>query len=103
MVRILWKPLQIWGISDPTSPAKNYMERIKLNSASKWIENNGRKITIVGHASSQFLPIKPKFDTYFNDGSCVHPRSITGIEIVAGTITLINGLLIPKRWHFASC
>jgi hypothetical protein len=30
MVRILWKPLQIWGISDPTSPAKNYVERIKI-------------------------------------------------------------------------
>jgi hypothetical protein len=28
MVRILWKPNM--GISDPTSPAKNYMERIKI-------------------------------------------------------------------------
>jgi hypothetical protein len=38
----IWKPLQIWGVSDPTSPAKNYMES-KMNSASK----NGLKITVV--------------------------------------------------------
>ena len=24
LVRVLWKPLQVWGIADPTSPAKNY-------------------------------------------------------------------------------
>ncbi|MEM0933295.1 MAG: serine/threonine protein phosphatase, partial [Bacteroidota bacterium] len=26
LVRILWKPLQVLGIADPTSPAKNYKE-----------------------------------------------------------------------------
>ena len=27
---------------------------------------------------------------FFNDGSCVHPRSITGIEIENGEISLIK-------------
>ena len=27
---------------------------------------------------------------YFNDGSCVHPRCITGIEIADGNIMLIK-------------
>jgi predicted phosphodiesterase len=55
MVRIM-ETITNMGISDPTSPAK-IMERIKLNSASKWIENNGRKITIVGHTHSLVSPI----------------------------------------------
>jgi hypothetical protein len=38
LVRILWKPLQVWGIADPTSPAKNYTELIKLERRIKrWI------------------------------------------------------------------
>jgi hypothetical protein len=34
---------------------------------------------------------------YFNDGSCVHPRSITGIEIAAGTISLIKWQIDTKE------
>lgn len=98
LVRILWRPLQIWGISDPTSPAKNYVERIKIElRIKKWIANNN-KLTIVGHTH------RPSFSypnahsvPYFNDGSCVHPRSITGIEIVEGTITLIKWFIDTKE------
>ena len=35
LVRILWKPLQVWGIKDPTSPAKNYVELIKVERRIK--------------------------------------------------------------------
>ena len=31
LVRILWKPLQIFGISDPTSPAKNYKMPVSIS------------------------------------------------------------------------
>jgi predicted phosphodiesterase len=91
-VRVLWKPLQVWGIKDPTSPAKNYLELIKVERRiKKWIANNGNKITIVGHTHRPHFP-KPLDNSlnYFNDGSCVHPRSITGIEIENGTIALIK-------------
>ncbi len=92
LVRILWKPLQIWGIKDPTSPAKNYVELIKVERRiKKWILENNNKITITGHTH------RPRFSNpndsqanYFNDGSCVHPRSITGIEIDNGEIALIK-------------
>ena len=99
MVRLLWKPLQIWGISDPTSPAKNYVERIKIElRIKKWIENNNRKITIVGHTHRPSFSYPSQNATpYFNDGSCVHPRSITGIEIVNGTITLIKWFIDTKE------
>lgn len=92
LVRILWKPLQIWGIKDPTSPAKNYVELIKVERRiKKWILENNNKITITGHTH------RPRFSrpndseaNYFNDGSCIHPRSITGIEIENGEIALIK-------------
>jgi UDP-2,3-diacylglucosamine pyrophosphatase LpxH len=99
LVRILWRPLQIWGISDPTSPAKNYVERIKIElRIKKWIANNNRKLTIVGHTHRPSFSY-PNAHTvpYFNDGSCVHPRSITGIEIVEGTITLIKWFIDTKE------
>ena len=90
LVRVLWKPLQVWGIADPTSPAKNYKELIKLERRIKrWIVKNHMRITIVGHTHRPRFP-EPEDIPFFNDGSCVHPRSITGIEIEHGQITLIK-------------
>ena len=38
IVRVLWKPLNVMGIADPTSPAKNYKELIKVERRiKKWI------------------------------------------------------------------
>jgi predicted phosphodiesterase len=94
-VRILWKPLQVWGIKDPTSPAKNYLESIKVERRiKKWIADNGNKITIVGHTHRPHFP-KPHENllNFFNDGSCVHPRNITGIEIENGKIALVKWLI----------
>ena len=91
-VRILWKPLQVWGIKDPTSPAKNYIELIKVERRiKKWISDNGNKITITGHTHRPHFP-KPeeKLINYFNDGCCIHPRNITGIEIENGNISLVK-------------
>lgn len=94
-VRVLWKPLQVWGIKDPTSPAKNYTERIKVERRiKKWIVTNGNRITVVGHTHRPCFP-KPNDNAinFFNDGSCVHPRNITGIEIENGKIALVKWLI----------
>ncbi|MFT5242125.1 MAG: hypothetical protein ACJA1H_000704 [Glaciecola sp.] len=41
MVRVLWKPLNVMGIADPTSPAKNYKGLIKVERRTKkWITDN---------------------------------------------------------------
>jgi predicted phosphodiesterase len=96
LVRILWKPLQVMGIADPTSPAKNYKELIKVERRTKeWIATNNNLITIVGHTHRPRFP-EPGDIAYFNDGSCVHPRSITGIEIVKGEISLIKWQIATK-------
>ncbi|SFS35253.1 Calcineurin-like phosphoesterase superfamily domain-containing protein [Zhouia amylolytica] len=90
MVRILWKPLQIIGIADPTSPAKNYKELIKIERRIKrWIVEKNNQLTIAGHTHRPRFP-EPGQIPFFNDGSCVHPRSITGLEIENGNITLIK-------------
>ncbi len=95
MVLALWKQLQIFGIGDPTSPAKNFRELIKVEKRfKKWIQEHHNKITIIGHTHRPRFP-KPGELALFNDGSCVHPRSITGIEINQGTITLI-------KWHITT-
>lgn len=95
LVRVLWKPLQVWGIADPTSPAKNYTELIKIERRiKKWILTNNLLVTIVGHTHRPRFP-DPGDIPFFNDGSCVHPRSITGMEIENGEISLI-------KWHITS-
>ncbi|MFT7350008.1 MAG: putative phosphodiesterase, partial [Candidatus Paceibacteria bacterium] len=60
----------------------------------KWILCNGEQMTIVGHTHRPRFP-SPGEIPFFNDGSCVHPRSITGIEIEDGAISLI-------KWHIAT-
>lgn len=95
MVRILWKPLNVMGIADPTSPAKNYKELIKVERrAKKWIAENNNLITVFGHTHRPRFP-EPGDIAFFNDGSCVHPRSITGLEIENGAISLI-------KWQIAT-
>ncbi|WP_445956739.1 serine/threonine protein phosphatase [Yeosuana sp.] len=97
MVRILWKPLNVMGIADPTSPAKNYKELIKVERRTKkWIIENNNLITIVGHTHRPRFP-EPGDIAFFNDGSCVHPRSITGIEIENGAISLIKWAISTKN------
>lgn len=46
-------------------------------------------LTIIGHTHRPRFPEAGEL-ALFNDGSCVHPRSITGIEIENGSITLMK-------------
>jgi UDP-2,3-diacylglucosamine pyrophosphatase LpxH len=95
LVQFLWKPLQVIGIKDPTSPAKNNKELIKVERRlKKWILANNNQMVIAGHTHRPRFP-EPNELPYFNDGSCVHPQSITGIEIVDMQISLI-------KWHAIS-
>ena len=92
LVKVLWKPLQILGFSDPTSPAQNFKERIKVEKRlENWIQRNNNQMMITGHTHRPRFPGKNEIP-FFNDGSCVHPRSITGLEIENNEITLI-------KWH----
>ncbi|KAB1160708.1 MULTISPECIES: metallophosphoesterase [Tenacibaculum] len=92
LVKILWRPLQLIGIDDPTSPAKNFKELIKVESRlEEWIQKNNNQMIVTGHTHRPRFP-SPNELPHFNDGSCVHPRCITGLEIENQQITLI-------KWH----
>lgn len=96
LVRYIWKPLEILGIRDPTKVVKNYSRgECVCNNMRRWADKEN-KIIIAGHTH------KPWFSTedeckYFNTGSCVHPRCITGIEISEGSIMLIKWSVKVKR------
>lgn len=90
LVRYLWRPLQLVGIKDPTSPAQNFKELIKVEkNLEKWVKKNNNQMIITGHTHRPRFP-SPNELPHFNDGSCVHPRCITGLEIENNEITLIK-------------
>lgn len=89
LVRYLWRPLEMFGINDPTRTAKNYKKRDDIEkSFSRWAEKE-RHIVIAGHTHRPMFP-QPGKSSYFNDGSCVHPRCATAIEISEGCISLVK-------------
>lgn len=95
-VRHFWRHLQLLGIRDPTSPAKNFKRRKKVERRiRKWVTDNNQ-MTICGHTHRSWFPKAGEESPYFNTGSCVHPRCITGIEIQNGQIVLIKWWLKPN-------
>lgn len=95
LVRYLWRPLELLGFKDPTSASKNYK---KKNSIEKrliqWSKQHNQMI-ICGHTHR---PVFPRLGEplYFNDGSSVHPRCITAIEICNGLISLVKWAVTTK-------
>jgi len=92
MVRRVWKSLQLRGFKDPTSPAKNFRKQEKVQSKiMKWAGEK-KQMIICGHTHRSVFPNIGEAP-YFNTGSCVHPRCITGVEIENGEISLIKWMV----------
>lgn len=95
LVRYLWRPLELIGVKDPTSASKNANKKNKVEKKlMEWSKNN-KQFIICGHTHRPVFP-KVGETLYFNDGSCVHPRCITGIEIRNGTISLIKWAMMTR-------
>ncbi len=89
LVRYFWKPLENFGVNDVTRTAKNYKKKNRVaKKLARWVKKE-KKILIAGHNHRPVFPHTGELP-YFNDGSCVHPRCITGIEITDGNIQLIK-------------
>lgn len=96
LVRYLWKPLELFGVNDPTSTAKNYRKKELIEKKLiKWVEEYNQML-IAGHTHRPVFPDVWE-PAYFNDGSCVHPRGITAIEIAKGEITLVKWSVKTKH------
>lgn len=88
-VRYLWKPLELIGFRDPTSASKNNKVKEKVEKRlTAWAEQRGTPI-VAGHTHRPVFP-EPGEGRYFNDGCCIHPWSITALEIVYGAISLVR-------------
>ena len=88
LVRYLWKNLELIGVPDPTSAAKNNMAKGSVEQRlAQWAARQ-QVILIAGHTHRPMAGTKQS--PYFNTGSCVHPAGITGIEIERRCITLIK-------------
>jgi predicted phosphodiesterase len=95
LMRYFWKYAHIIGFRNPTSPAKNRSKRHKVEKRlSQWIVRE-KKILIAGHTHRAKFPEVGEIP-YFNDGCCVHPRAITGIEIEHMMISLVEWRIVPK-------
>lgn len=98
MVRNFWRNLELMGVNDPTSAAKNYQKKKKVERRlSDWAEKR-RIMVVAGHTHRPVLP-KPGEGLYFNDGSCVHPRCITALEIERKRITLVKWEVKTRANH----
>jgi hypothetical protein len=89
LVRHVWKPLELIGLSNPTSAAKNnkVQDRVERN-LTRWAEKEGKAV-IAGHTHRPVFP-EPGEGLYFNDGCCIHPFNITAIGISKGHISLVR-------------
>jgi len=89
LVRYVWKPLETFGVNDPTSAAKNYKKKISIaKKLSQWVVKE-KHLLIAGHNHRPSFPEVGQIP-YFNDGCCIHPHAITAIEISNGTICLVK-------------
>lgn len=89
LARYVWRRLELAGCNDPTSTAKNYHKKEWTEKKlAEWAEKR-QKILIAGHTHRSVFP-KSGEGYYFNDGSCVHPRCITAIELERGALSLVK-------------
>jgi predicted phosphodiesterase len=89
LTRYVWRRLELFGHKDPTSAAKNYEERKKVErKIIEWVSIS-KQIVIAGHTHRPTCPTEEE-EPYFNVGSCVHPNCITCIEIVNSEISLVK-------------
>lgn len=94
LVRYFWKPLEHYGVLDPTSAAKNYTRKRK---AEERLHNWAKKedhILITGHTHRPALSADDTY--YYNSGSCVHPYCITCLEIERMRIRLVKWTLSSR-------
>lgn len=94
LVRFLWKPLESFGILDPTSAAKNYKRKKKTEKRLHTWAKQENHILITGHTHR---PVLSEADlSYCNSGSCIHPYGMTCLEIEHKNIRLVKWSLSTK-------
>ena len=96
LVRYIWRRFELLGVKDPSvsdiNPKKKNLIETQL---SKWSREHNQLI-IAGHTHRAVFP-GVNDAKYFNDGSCVHPRCITALEIVNNSISLVKWSVLTRQ------
>lgn len=89
LVRYVWRPLELVGFTAPTGAGRSHSKKEKIEKKLADYANSQQKMLIAGHTHRPVYP-QPGTGLYLNDGSCVHPRCITGLEIENNQIALVK-------------
>lgn len=96
LVRYFWRPLELFGISNPTSPAQNQEKKESVGrKLYEWVLKE-KHMLIAGHNHRPMFPGSDEV-CYINDGSWVHPRLITAVEIANGKIQLVKWGIMTRE------
>lgn len=100
LVRYLWKPLELVGVNDPTSAAKNYTKLRRTEERFLRYSQKTGRIVVCGHTHKPALHkvnnAKGFDGTYFNCGSCIHPDALTAIELENGRAALVKWTICSR-------
>ncbi|MFR7991040.1 MAG: metallophosphoesterase [Anaerovoracaceae bacterium] len=96
LVRYLWKPLEIRGIKDPTSAAKNYTKVRRIEENFIRYSCQEHCVIVAGHTHKPSL-MRTDCGMYFNSGSCVHPEAITAIELQNNSASLVKWFVCSRE------
>ena len=97
-IRHLWAPLEVFGISNPISAAKNNHKKNKLEKKYITYARSINCYLLTGHTHRPSLCSSSS--AYCNCGSCIHPQGITCIELCGNEMRLVKwSVQTTKNWH----
>lgn len=89
LVRYVWRSLELVGVLDPTSASHSHKVKDRIENRLDHFAGEHNQLLVAGHTHRTYFS-EPGTGHYFNDGSCVHPRCITCIEIEHDKISLVK-------------
>jgi len=95
LVRYLWQPLELVGVQNPFNSPRSPKRRHGVGRLLvKWSKQEN-KMLIAGHTHRTAFPNEGE-PLYYNVGSTVHRRYITGIEIENDIFSLVKWSVQPR-------
>lgn len=96
-VRYLWQPFEFLGLQNPFDAKPSYRRQSKVErNLTEYARGKSLPI-IAGHTHRPKFPQKGEVP-YFNTGSGVHTRYITGIELTKGEMVQIRWVQGVSQW-----
>lgn len=96
LVRYVWRSLELVGVLDPTRAGRSHRVKDRIEKRLDTYAQEHNQLLIAGHTHRPFFS-EPGSGHYFNDGSCVHPRCITCIEIEDDKISLVKWAVATRE------